>query len=144
MKISKVCLLAAGPGVLWAGVAVHVAGALDVEIGDRPFEALLVAAAVATLAVAVMAAAMVAVHHYQRSTREQAHAAAEQTQAVTDLANALRSHTLTEARWEERMYRGGARAYLDAAQHNTSLHTPPPQGWLPADTGPFSAFRGGN
>jgi hypothetical protein len=131
MRISKFGMIAViVPGGLWAGVGVHVAaeavngaGAL----GGRGFLALLVGAAVATLAAAVLSVS----HTRSTSVREQ-------SEAMRELADALRSHSGTEARWEERMYRAAARAGMDAADHNARF----PQGNspIPADTGPFPSL----
>ncbi|WP_156080791.1 hypothetical protein [Microbispora rosea] len=118
------------PGGLWAGVGVHVAAEAvngTGALGGRGFLALLVGAAVTTLAAAVLS-----VSHTRTVTVK------EQSEAMRDLADALRSHTGTEARWEERFYRGAERAKLDAADHNARY--PIRNDPIPADTGPFPSL----
>ncbi|TQS29998.1 hypothetical protein [Microbispora sp. KK1-11] len=129
MKISTIGVVAvAVPGALWAGVGVHVAAeAVNGSMGGRGFLALLVGAAVATLAAAVLFI------HYSRNSGTRA-----QAEAMNNLADAVRSHDRTEARWEERFYRGAERAKLDAADHNARF--PSRNDPIPADTGPFPSL----
>lgn len=132
MRISKFGMSAViVPGGLWAGVGVHVAAEAvngTGTLGGRGFLALLVGAAVATLAAAVLFIS------HSRTT-----AMKEQSEVIRDLTDALRSRTSTEARWEERMYRAAARAGIDAADHNARF----PRGNGPVsatDTGPFPSL----